>query len=263
MSIAAVLIVKDEEAHLRACLETLIWVDEIVVMDAGSRDGTCEIARHFTDRVAVESDWQGFGVQRQRAESLVESDWILMVDADERVTPELQRSIEQAISSDSLAIYTLLRLSWCFGDFIRHSGWYPDRVARLYPRGQAHFDSALVHEKLKNPGHLPVRALQGDLLHYTYRDLRHYLEKSAHYAQAWAQQRAAVGKQGSLAAGILHGMGCFLRMYLLKAGFLDGRQGLLLALLSAHSTFAKYADLWVRTRTSGPEPGPAPGTGDR
>ncbi|QTF92755.1 glycosyltransferase family 2 protein, partial [Halomonas sp. BM-2019] len=233
------------------------WVDEIVVVDAGSHDESCAIAREFTDRVVVEADWQGFGVQRRRAESLVQSDWILMVDADERVTPQLRNSILGVLAEATPAIYTLPRLSWCFGDFIRHSGWYPDRVARLYPRGRAGYNAALVHEKLENPQGLPVRPLEGDLLHYTYRDLRHYLEKSAHYAQAWAEQRAARGKRGSLAAGIGHGLGCFLRMYLLKAGFLDGRQGLLLALLSAHSTFAKYADLWIRTRTSPPPEGGA------
>jgi len=257
MSIAAVLIVKNEQDHLRACLETLSWVDEVVVVDAGSTDGTREIAREFTDRVVVEDDWQGFGIQRRRAEALVTSDWILMVDADERVTPALRESLQAAVAETAPAIYTLPRLSWCFGAFIRHSGWYPDRVARLYPRGRAGYNDALVHEKLDNPEGLPVRPLEGDLLHYTYRDLRHYLEKSAHYAQAWAEQRAARGKRGSLAAGIGHGIGCFLRMYLLKAGFLDGRQGLLLALLSAHSTFAKYADLWIRTRTSPPPEGSA------
>ncbi|MBF8223568.1 glycosyltransferase family 2 protein [Halomonas sp. 328] len=250
MSLAAVLIVKNEAEHLAACLDTLTWVDEIVVLDAGSQDTTREIAARYTDKVAVAADWQGFGVQRRRAEALVESDWILMVDADERVTPELRQSIQAALADGTPAIYTLARLSWCFGDFIRHSGWYPDRVARLYPRGRAGYNDALVHEKLENPESLPVKALSGDLLHFTYRDLRHYLEKSAHYAQAWAEQRAARGKRGSLGAGVVHGIGCFLRMYLLKAGFLDGRQGLLLALLSAHSTFAKYADLWVRTRTS-------------
>ncbi|PMR74684.1 glycosyltransferase family 2 protein [Billgrantia endophytica] len=254
MSLAAVLIVKNEESNLRACLETLQWADEIVVLDAGSRDATCDIAREFTDKVVVNADWQGFGVQRQRAEALVESEWILMIDADERVTPELRASIADAVSSEEPAICTLPRLSWCFGDYIRHSGWYPDRVARLYPRTRAGYDAALVHEKVQNPQSLPVKPLRGDLLHFTYRDLRHYLEKSAHYAQAWAEQRAARGKQGSLSAGFVHGIGCFLRMYLLKAGFLDGRQGLLLAVLSSHSTFAKYADLWIRTRTP-PTPG--------
>lgn len=256
MSLAAVLIVKNEARHLAACLETLRWADELVILDAGSEDATLEIARRYanraSDKIVVNADWQGFGIQRQRAEALAESDWILMVDADERVTPELRASIEAAVSGPP-AIHRVARLSWCFGAYIRHSGWYPDRVARLYPRGRACYDEALVHEKLTNPEGLAVRDLDGDLLHFTYRDLRHYLEKSAHYAQAWAEQRAARGKRGSLTAGITHGIGCFLRMYLLKAGFLDGRAGLLLALLSAHSTFAKYADLWIRTRTSPPD----------
>lgn len=257
MRLAAVLIVKNEADHLEACLRTLSWVDELVVLDSGSDDTTLDIARRFTDKVVVNDDWQGFGIQRQRAEALVESDWILMIDADERVTDELRSSIREAVASGESAVYRVARLSWCFGAFIRHSGWYPDHVARLYLRGRAGYDDALVHEKLRIPADLPIRDLSGDLLHYTYRDIRHYLEKSAHYAEAWAEQRATRGKRGGIGAGFLHGLGCFVRMYLLRAGFLDGRQGLLLALLSAHSTFAKYADLWVRTSTSPPPDEPA------
>ena len=252
MPISAVLIVKNEAHHLRDCLETLTWADEIVVLDSGSQDDTCAIARQYTDNVTVNADWQGFGVQRQRAEALASHDWILMVDADERVTPELRDSIQQAVQQPP-AVYSISRLSWCFGRFIRHSGWYPDRVVRLYPKAQAGYNAALVHEKLDVPKDMEVTPLAGDLLHYTYRDLRHYLEKSAHYAEAWAEQRAARGKTASLGQGIGHGVACFVKMYLLKAGFRDGKQGLLLALLSAHSTFAKYADLWIRTRTTPPK----------
>ncbi|MGO2146591.1 MULTISPECIES: glycosyltransferase family 2 protein [Halomonas] len=251
MSISAVLIVKNEAHHLRECLDTLTWADEIVVLDAGSQDETCAIAREYTDNVSVNTDWQGFGVQRQRAEALASHEWILMVDADERITPALQKSIQEAVQGGP-AVFSLGRLSWCFGRFIRHSGWYPDWVARLYPKGQASYNAALVHEKLVVPDGLAVKRLSGDLLHYTYRDLRHYLEKSAHYAQAWSEQRAAQGKTATLASGFTHGLACFVKMYLLKAGFKDGKQGFLLALLSAHSTFNKYADLWIRTRTSPP-----------
>lgn len=251
MSISAVLIVKNEAHHLRECLDTLTWADEIVVLDAGSQDETCAIAREYTDNVSVNTDWQGFGVQRQRAEALASHEWILMVDADERITPALQKSIQEAVQGGP-AVFSLGRLSWCFGRFIRHSGWYPDWVARLYPKGQASYNAALVHERLVVPDGLAVKRLSGDLLHYTYRDLRHYLEKSAHYAQAWSEQRAAQGKTATLASGFTHGLACFVKMYLLKAGFKDGKQGFLLALLSAHSTFNKYADLWIRTRTSPP-----------
>src|SRR5690625_5030243 len=131
MSLAAVLIVKNEAAHLRACLETVSWADEIVVLDAGSEDNTCEIAREFTDKVAVNADWQGFGIQRQRAEAMATSHWVLMIDADERVTPELRESIQKVVAAEESAIYTLPRLSWCFGDFIRHSGWYRSEERRV------------------------------------------------------------------------------------------------------------------------------------
>lgn len=245
MAISAVLIVKNEAHHLRACLETLSFADDIAVLDAGSSDETLAIARAFTDNVSVDADWQGFGVQRQRAEALARFEWILMIDADERVTDELKASILTAVAKGP-AVYSLPRLSWCFGRFIRHSGWYPDRVLRLYPKGRASFNAALVHEKLVVPDALDVKPLSGDLLHYTYRDVRHYLEKSAHYADAWAEQRATRGKSASIGQGVAHALGCFLKMYLLKAGFRDGRQGLLLAILSAHSTFNKYAALWVR-----------------
>jgi (heptosyl)LPS beta-1,4-glucosyltransferase len=252
-TLSVVLIVKNEGANLAACLDTVSWVDEIVVVDAGSSDNTVEIAQRYTSKVHVENDWQGYGVQRQRAQRYATGDWILMLDADERVTPELRTSIEQAVANDDRkAVYAVPRLSWCFGRFIRHGGWYPDRVVRLYPREHASYGEERVHEKL-HFGSLEVRKINGDLLHFTYRDLHHYLVKSAGYARDWSMQRHARGRKASLLEGAWHGLGCFLRMYLLRAGFLDGRAGLLLALLSAHSTFVKYADLWLRDQPSAPD----------
>lgn len=248
VKISAVLIVKNEADSLAACLDRLTWVDEIVVVDSGSSDKTVDVARRYTDKVFTATEWSGFGVQRQRAQSYATGEWVLMVDADEILTPELIAEIETVISDDrSLdSVYALPRLSYCFGRFIRHSGWYPDYVVRLYPRQRAGYNAARVHEKLEYPEGLTLKRLHGDMLHYTYRDLEHYLVKSAHYASEWALQREQRGKRASLLQGFLHGVGCFVRMYIVRAGFLDGRQGLLLALLSAHSTFVKYADLWVR-----------------
>lgn len=244
-TLSVVLIVKNEAENLAACLDTVSWADEIVVLDSGSEDDTLAIASRYTDKVFTESDWQGFGVQRQRAQAHASGDWILMLDADERVTPQLGESIRQVVREDRQnQVFALARLSWCFGRFIRHSGWYPDYVVRLYPREKAAYDDRLVHEKL-NHGELSVRRLSGDLLHYTYRDLHHYLVKSAGYARDWAAQRHRTGKRASLMQGSIHAFACFVRMYLFRAGFLDGRAGLLLALLSAHSTFVKYADLWL------------------
>lgn len=250
-SLSAVLIVKNEEERLTACLEKLRWADEIIVLDSGSTDNTLDIARQFTSHVYVDADWQGYGVQRQRAQARASGDWILMVDADEHVTDELKREIQQVIRQDAQGkVYEVPRLTWCFGGFIRHSGWYPDYNVRLYPKQVAHYGTERVHEKLYYAQAAEVIRLKGDLLHYTYRDLEHYLVKSAHYAKEWAMQRQAQGKSTSLSNGVLHGIGCFLKMYILRAGFLDGRQGFLLAVLSAHSTFVKYADLWVRQQTN-------------
>ena len=243
--LSVVLIVKNEADNLAACLDTVRWADEIVVLDSGSTDDTVAIARQYTRQVFEQTDWQGYGKQRQRAQALAAGEWILMLDADERVTPALRASIKHALQADQRdRVYALPRLSWCFGRYIRHGGWYPDYVTRLYPREQAAYNEQQVHEKLIHEG-LTVERLQGDLLHYTYRDLHHYLVKSAGYARDWAAQRYARGKRASLWQGIGHAMGCFVRMYLLRGGFLDGRTGLLLALLSAHSTFVKYADLWL------------------
>ena len=251
-TLAVAIIAKNEALHLKACLETVKgWVDEIVVLDSGSTDGTEEIARSYTDKFYLNEQWPGFGPQRQLAQSYVESDYILWLDADERVTPELKQSILAAVASNKTdTVYQFPRLSWVFGRYIRHCGWYPDRVLRLYPTKLTQYNDALVHEKVKVTASMKVETLQGDAIHYTYNDIHHYLVKSAGYAKAWADQREKRGKKSSISQGILHALGCFLKMYVLKAGFLDGKQGFLLSLLSAHSTFVKYADLWARSKKS-------------
>nr|WP_278251345.1 glycosyltransferase family 2 protein [Vibrio cholerae] len=242
------MIVKNEARHLDECLQTVHdWVDEIVVLDSGSHDETEQVARRYTEKFYVNAKWPGFGPQRQLAQSYVQSDYVLWLDADERVTPELKQSILQAVAANKQdTLYQFARLSWVFGRFIRHSGWYPDRVLRLYPTQLTRYNDALVHEKVHVEPSMKVETLAGDAIHYTYNDVHHYLVKSAGYAKAWADQRQAKGKKASLSQGIVHAVGCFLKMYLLKRGFLDGKQGFLIALLSAHSTFVKYADLWAR-----------------
>ncbi|EGR0189021.1 TPA: glycosyltransferase family 2 protein [Vibrio cholerae] len=247
-TLAVALIVKNEARHLDECLQTVHdWVDEIVVLDSGSHDETEQVARRYTEKFYVNAKWPGFGPQRQLAQSYVQSDYVLWLDADERVTPELKQSILQAVATNKPdTLYQFARLSWVFGRFIRHSGWYPDRVLRLYPTQLTRYNDSLVHEKVHVEPRMKVETLAGDAIHYTYNDVHHYLVKSAGYAKAWADQRQAKGKKASLSQGIVHAVGCFLKMYLLKRGFLDGKQGFLIALLSAHSTFVKYADLWAR-----------------
>lgn len=249
-TLSVAMIVKNEAQDLAACLDTVKgWVDEIVILDSGSTDETAQIAEQYGAKFYVNTDWQGFGKQRQLAQQYVTSDYVLWLDADERVTPELKQSILQAVKNDEQnAVYKIGRLSKVFGRQIRHSGWYPDYVVRLYRTTFAKYGDELVHEKVHFPKDANVKKLTGDLLHFTYKDVHHYLVKSASYAQAWSIQKAKAGKKASLFDGVTHALGCFVKMYLLKAGFLDGKQGFLLAILSAHSTFVKYADLWNRTR---------------
>jgi len=252
-TLSVAMIVKNEAHHLAQCLDTITaWVDEIVILDSGSTDATQQIAEQYGAKFYQNTDWPGFGKQRQLAQQYVTSDYVLWLDADERVTPELRQSIQAAIAQDAPnTAYKIPRLSEIFGHKIRHSGWYPDYVIRLYRKDFAHYGDQLVHEKVELPANANIQKLQGDLLHYTYQNIHHYLVKSAGYAKAWADQREKAGKKATLWQGISHAVGCFVKMYVIRLGFLDGKAGLLLAILSAHSTFVKYADLWVRTQKSG------------
>lgn len=246
-SVSALVITKNEETMLQDCLQSISWADEIVVLDSGSTDNTLKLANQFGAKVYEHCDWQGFGRQRQIAQDYASCEWLFWIDADERVSDDLATEIRQKVSENKQDnVYEIPRLSWVFGRYIRHSGWYPDYVVRLYARNRTTYDDALVHEKVIVPAGATKHKLKADLIHYTYQDLHHYLTKSARYAQLWADQKQQRDKTSTLLQAVLHALGCFVKMYFLKRGFLDGRQGFLLALLSSHSSFIKYADLWVR-----------------
>ncbi|MCW9732667.1 glycosyltransferase family 2 protein [Avibacterium sp. 20-15] len=251
-TISVAMIIKNEQQDLAQCLESVKdWVDEIVILDSGSTDKSKEIALQYGAKFYENRDWQGFGKQRQLAQQYVTSDYVLWLDADERVTDELKQQIQQAVAKNlPNVVYDIPRISEVFGRLIRHSGWYPDYVVRLYQTQYAGYNDALVHEKVIYPENTIVQKLTGNLFHYPYKNLHHYLVKSANYASAWAEQRAKQGKKATLFQGITHAIGCFVKMYFVKAGFLDGKQGFLLAVLSAFSVFSKYAQLWSKNISS-------------
>ncbi|MGR6840862.1 glycosyltransferase family 2 protein [Aliivibrio wodanis] len=246
-TLAVALIVKNEAKHLKACLDTVAdWVDEIVIMDSGSTDSTEKIAREFTNKFIVNEEWPGFGKQRQLAQQHITSDYVLWLDADERVTPELKSEILSAVEENKTnTAYKINRSSSAFGKLIKYSGWSPDWVVRLYKTSDTQYSDSLVHESVVIPNHIQVNALNGRLLHFTYDALQQYNAKNVMYIKSWVDQREGK-KKGSLSSAFLHGFFCFIRMYILKRGFLDGRHGLLLATLSASVTFNRYADLWLR-----------------
>lgn len=247
--LSVVMITKNEAALLPDCLASVSWADEIIVLDSASSDDTVEIARNAGAQVFHAEDWPGYGKQRQRAQSFASSEMILMLDADERVTPALRASIEAVLhQAPSPAVYSLSRSNLFVGRFMRHSGWYPDRVMRLYPRSLCYNDNQ-VHESLETQG-ADVVALKGDLQHLTCRDLITFQQKQLAYAAAWAHERHQRGRHCGLASIFIHTVGAFLKTLLLRAGFLDGKQGWILAVVNAQYTFNKYAALWALKYTS-------------
>lgn len=246
-TITVALIVKNEANHLQACLETVQgWVDEIVILDSGSTDSTEAIARQFTDKFFVNPEWPGFGKQRQLAQQYITSDYVLWLDADERVTPELKSNIQEAINANKPNVaYKVNRLSDAFGKEIHYSGWSPDWVLRLYRTNEAQYNDALVHEKVITSDSVHVEKLKGRLLHFTYDNLHHYINKTTGYLKAWTDEREGKKKAG-LSTALIHAIGCFIKMYIIKRGFLDGKHGFILAWLATHSTFIKYIDLYLR-----------------
>lgn len=247
-SLSVVMIAKNEAELLPDCLQSVAWADEIIVLDSGSHDGSVALAESLGAKVFTHTDWQGFGKQRQKAQSYATQDYVLMIDADERVTPELRQSIEHALAiADDSVVYSLGRRNLFLGRFMRHSGWYPDRVNRLYANQRYRYNDDLVHESLNING-AKVVPLKGDLLHLTCRDFFAFQRKQLHYAEQWAVQRHQAGKSCGFLSILTHTLGAFCKTWLLRAGFLDGKQGLLLAVVNAQYTFNKYAALWALDR---------------
>ncbi|MGQ8818730.1 glycosyltransferase family 2 protein [Serratia sp. NA_13] len=247
-SLSVVIIAKNEAGLLPDCLQSVAWADEIVMLDSGSQDDSVAVAESLGAKVFTHVDWQGFGKQRQLAQSYASHDYILMIDADERVTPELRQSIEQALTApDDNQVYSCARRNLFLGRFMRHSGWYPDRVNRLYANQRYRYNDNLVHESLDING-AKVVPLNGDLLHLTCRDFFAFQRKQLRYAEEWANQRHQAGKRCGYLSIITHTVGAFCKTWLLRAGFLDGKQGLLLAVVNAQYTFNKYAALWALGR---------------
>ena len=223
-SLAVCIITRDEEDRIGDCLDSVAFADEILVVDSGSTDRTVAIARERGARVIVR-DWPGYAAQKNFAQEQVEAAWVLSVDADERVTPELAGQIRGLIAAapDGIAGASVARRTWYLGRWIRHGGWYPDRKVRLARRGRGRWEGGHVHERLAIEG--AVRALDGDLLHYSYRSMADHLRTIDRFTTAAAGALAARGARGAAVGMLVHPPLKFLKMYLLRAGFLDGMPG--------------------------------------
>lgn len=239
------MIAKNEEANIGPCLDGLAFCDERIVVDAGSSDRTVELAQQKGARVVTHA-WQGFGAQKNFALSLVQSDWVLSIDADERVSPALAREIQRAIVEGLADGYEIPRLSSFVGRDMRHSGWFPDKVLRLFRRGKARFSDDLVHERVVCDG--AVARLTEQLAHHSVTRLEEAISRIDRYSTAGAEMLVAAGRRVSFADGITHGIWSFFRAYVLRLGFLDGREGFLLAVANAEGTYYRYMKAWLAKR---------------
>jgi len=245
-TLSVILITKNESANIDACLASVAFADEWIVVDAQSSDDTAERARRFGARVETTTDWPGFGAQKQRALDLASGTWVLAIDADERVSPELGASIRAAVAvaagaGDGAAApagYELSRLSRFGGRWIRHGDWYPDRVVRLFRRDRGRFSADRVHERVEVGGR--IGRLDGDLLHHTMPTLEDALEKMNRYSSGRAADKVSRGQGGGLGPALVHGLWAFLRSYVLRRGFLDGAAGFVVAAYVAEGTYWRY-----------------------
>ena len=243
-TLSVILITRNEEANLADCLASLEGIaQQIVVVDTNSSDRTLDIAKSYGAVIAQPQDWPGFGPQKNRALDLATGEWVLSLDADERLTPALKSEIVTAIHhSAHVDCFAIPRLSWYCGRFIRHSGWNPDYVDRLFKRGSARFSDDLVHERLITSGQ--VAKLENPMLHYSFMNYSQVLQKIDRYSTASAEQAFAQGKTSTPLKAVLHGAWSFFRTYFLRAGFLDGPQGFTLAMSNAQGTYYRYVKLW-------------------
>jgi glycosyltransferase involved in cell wall biosynthesis len=242
--LSAIIITRNEAANIGDCLDSLAFCDERIVVDSDSTDGTLLIAREKGARIATHG-WKGFGPQKNYALSLAHGDWVLSIDADERVTPELAAEILKAIGEGRADGFELSRRSSFCGRMMRHSGWFPDRVLRLFRRDKGRFTDDLVHERVACDG--KTARLKNALLHYPVARLEDAIRRMDSYSTLGAAQ-IAPERRISFFTGILHASFTFFRIYVLRLGFLDGAEGFLLAVANAEGTYYRYMKAWLARR---------------
>ena len=236
--LAVVILTKNEEKHIAACMASAAFADEILVIDSGSTDGTQAIAEaHGARFIPHPMTDEGFAGQRNFALTQTQADWVLYLDADERITPELAAAVQRAITGESTMAYSLHRVNVVFGQTMHHGAHRPDRCLRLFPRTQVTWYGR-VHEGAQTP--LPTQLLMGNLLHHTYDTWQQYFIKFNHYTTLAAESYYASGRRISRGIVVAHSLFAFLRNYILHLGFLDGFLGLVMSLAASFYTMTKY-----------------------
>jgi len=247
MKISATIISLNEESNIKAACESLAWADEIVVVDSGSTDTTRQIAEARGARV-ITNPWPGFGAQKQFAVDQTKHEWIFSLDADERVSDELKRSIDSLRQKTDLADgYEIARRTFYQGRWIRGGGWYPDRQLRLFKKSKGHWKQRHIHESVTMDPGTRVEKLKGDLLHYTSQNAAHHHRViGERYAPLAARQMFEEGRRTSVLGVASAGPAAFIRSLILKGGLRDGFAGFTIASFAAHHAFLKHLMLWEK-----------------
>jgi len=239
-SLTVVIVAKDEDKNIAECVASASFADEVLVLDSGSRDATVALAEAAGARV-MRTDWPGYGPQVARGFQLARSAWVLSLDADERISPALRDEVLAAVRSGEHDGWRIPRLSEFCGRFIHHGGWRPDYTVRLGRRDRSGFSGHFLHAHMTVDG--SIGTLKSSIVHYSYPDVHNVLEKLDRYSTGHARDMHAAGRQGSVGKAVLHGFAAFVRTYLLRRGFLDGRHGLMLAIYNAEYSYYKYLKL--------------------
>lgn len=245
--LSVAIITLNAESQLGDCLQSAAFADDIVVVDSGSSDGTVALAERAGARV-IRQDWLGYGPQKQFAVEAARHDWVLCLDADERVTPELRAAIESALANPRFGAYRFARCNRFLGRYLRHGEGYPDWSLRLFDRRRARWSSDPVHEKVEAEGEVGV--LDGDLLHDSAETLASYLAKQNRYTSLAAEAALAAGKRAGFARLFFSPLVRFVKFYLVRQGFRDGLPGLVHIAIGCFNSFLKYAKM-LESRKSG------------
>ncbi|HEX4347788.1 MAG TPA: glycosyltransferase family 2 protein [Vicinamibacterales bacterium] len=248
MKLSVTVITRNESAHIAAALESVAWADEIIVVDSESTDETVTIATRYTKRVVVRP-WPGYIEQKNYAATLASNDWILSLDADERITPELATEIQAVLAGHAAQAYRIPRVAWHLGRWIRTTDWYPDLQLRLYDRRRARWTGTYVHEGVTVDGE--TGSLGRELQHYPFRDVADHLETINRYTTLAAKQMYESGRRASVIDLLFQGPLAFLRNYIAKSGASDGAVGLVISVMNAYYVFLKFAKLWELEKDAG------------
>jgi len=241
-TVAVLVITKNEERHIAECLDSVKWADEIILVDAQSTDDTVSIAKHYTDRIFIRP-WPGFGLQKNFGMEQVVADWILILDADERVSVELAKEIQETLTmvSDGVAAFRVPRRNYFYGQWVRWGGAYPDYQIRLFRRGKAQYNDVAVHENLIVDGQ--IATLSAHFTHYTERQIVDHFRKFNLYTTLAASEKGKSQQSVSWYHLVCNPFVIFFKTYVIKKGYRDGTRGVIFAVFASMYTFVKYTKL--------------------